>query len=379
MSNTQSESRLNIIGIVTLSLLVLFVGLYETNSEAGFSSLTGGIITFNTVTRIGILTIVVVGLNLLMGFAGQISLGQAAFYGLGAYFTGLFTARASTIGLPTALGEAWWWPWLLMVGGMLLTGTFAYFVGRPILALKGHYLAMATLGLGIMIVILFRENFGIDPASLSLTGGSDGIFGVPRLRVGSFELWPITRYYYLVWLVAILGIILALNIVNSRVGRALRALHSSDIAAETIGIDTRYYKTWVFVISTMYASLAGSLYAHFQAALSPPTFDFVASLELVVMAAVGGMASIWGAPFGVAVIFSVRELLRARLHLFVEGASGAYEVVAFGLILVLIMIFAPDGVLKLIGNWVGKLRPKKAASPSAQAPQFSQPEKETVS
>lgn len=360
MSNIQAESRRNIFGIIILSLLVLFVGLYETNSEAGFSSLTGGIITFDTVTRIGILTIVVVGLNLLMGFAGQISLGQAAFYGIGAYFSGLLSARASVVGIPAGIADAWWWPWLLIVGGMLLTGTFAYYVGRPILALKGHYLAMATLGLGIMIVILFRENFGIDPTTLSLTGGSDGIFDVPRLRVGSFEFWPITRYYYLVWLVAIVCIILALNIVNSRVGRALRALHSSDIAAETIGIDTRYYKTWVFVISTMYASLAGSLYAHFQATLSPPTFDFVASLELVVMAAVGGMASIWGAPFGVAVIFSVRELLRSRLHLFVEGASGAYEVVAFGLILVLIMIFAPDGILKQIGNWVGKLRPKAA-------------------
>ena len=359
MTNNQLPTitaRLNLLGVILLSALVIFVGLYETMTEAGFSSLTNGIITFDTVTRIGILTTVIVGLNLLMGFAGQISLGQGAFYGLGAYFTGILTARATTIGLPEFIGGAWWWPWLLMIGGMCLTGAFAYVVGRPILRLKGHYLGLATLGLGVVIVILFRENFGINPADLSLTGGSDGIPGVPRLRIGSFELWPITRYYYLVWLVAIGGIILALNIVNSRVGRALRALHASDIAAETIGIDTSHYKTWVFVISTMYASLAGSLYAHFQAALSPPTFDFVASLELVVMAAVGGMASIWGAPFGVAVIFSVRELLRARLHLFLDGSTGAYEVVAFGLILVLIMIFTPDGILKGVGSLFKKLR-----------------------
>lgn len=356
----QTNTVHNLIGVVMLTAVVSFIGLYETMTEAGFSSLTGGIITFDTVTRIGILTTVVVGLNLLMGFAGQISLGQGAFFGLGAYFSGILTARATTIGLPTFISGAWWWPWLLIIGGMLLTGTFAYFVGRPILRLKGHYLALATLGLGIMIVILFRENFGINTATLSLTGGSDGISGVPRLRIGSFELWPVTRYYYLVWLVAIGGIILGLNIINSRVGRALRALNSSDIAAETIGIDTSYYKTWIFVISTMYASLAGSLYAHFQAALSPPTFDFVASLELVVMAAVGGMASIWGAPFGVAVIFFVRELLRSRLHLIVDGATGAYEVVAFGSILVLIMIFSPNGILKGIGGLFGRMRAKQS-------------------
>lgn len=350
----------NLIGVVLLSAAVLFIGLYESMSSDGFSSLTGGIITFDTVTRIGIWTTVVVGLNLLMGFAGQISLGQAAFFGLGAYVTGILTARSTTIGLPPFIGGSWWWPWLLMIGGMTVTGTFAYFVGRPILRLKGHYLGLATLGLGFCITILFRENLGIDPASLSLTGGSDGISGVPRLRIGGFELWPVGRYYYLVWLVAICGIILALNIINSRVGRALRALNSSDIAAETIGIDTGSFKTWIFVISTMYASLAGSLYAHFQAALSPPTFDFVASLELVVMAAVGGMASIWGAPFGVAVIFSIRELLRSRLHLILEGATGAYEVVAFGLILVLIMIFTPDGVLNGMSNLFAKLRPNRS-------------------
>lgn len=346
----------NLIGVIALTILVLFIGLYETQTADGFSSLTNGIITFDTATRIGILTIVVVGLNLLMGYTGQASLGQAAFYGMGAYFSAMLTARASEIGLPAALSQAWWWPWLLMLVGMFFTGGIAYLVGRPILRLKGHYLAMATLGLGIMISILFRENFGFSANTISLTGGSDGIPGIPRLAIGSFEIWPITRYYYLVWGVAIISIILALNIVNSRVGRALRAIHSSDLAAEAIGVDTGQFKTSVFALSAMYASLAGSLYAHFQVAVSPPTFDFVASLELVVMAAVGGMASIWGAPFGVAIIFIIREILRARMHLFVEGASGEIEVVAFGAILVILMIFAPDGIIKGIGNLIKRLR-----------------------
>lgn len=346
----------NLIGVVALIALILFIGWYETGHPAGFSSLTNGIVTFDTMVRIGILTIVVVGLNLLMGYAGQASLGQAAFYGMGAYFSAILTARAAVLGLPGGLVDNWWWPWLLILGGMVLTGGFAYLVGRPILRLKGHYLAMATLGLGIMIVILFRENFGFSANTLSLTGGSDGIPGIPRLALGSYEIWPATRYYYLVWTMAIIAIILALNIVNSRVGRALRAIHSSDLAAETVGIDTGQFKTAVFALSAMYASLAGSLYAHFQVAVSPATFNFASSLELVVMAAVGGMASIWGAPFGVAMIFVIREFLRARMHLFIEGASGEYEVVAFGLILVLLMIFAPDGLLKGLANLIKKIR-----------------------
>ncbi|MDQ4074771.1 MAG: branched-chain amino acid ABC transporter permease [Chloroflexota bacterium] len=343
----------NLSAVFILTLTILFIGWFEMSTRGAFSSLTGGIVTFNTIVRIGILTIVVVGLNMLMGYAGQASLGQAAFYGMGAYFSAILTARADVLDIPAAIARAWWWPWLLIVLGMLLTGAFAYLIGRPILRLKGHYLAMATLGLGIMIAILFRENFGISPSTLSLTGGSDGIAGIPRLRIGAWEIWPITRYYFLVWGVAIAGIVLALNIVNSRAGRALRAIHSSDLAAETVGIDTAEFKTKVFALSAMYASLAGSLYAHFQVAVSPATFDFIASLELVVMAAVGGMASVWGAPFGVAMIFIIHELLRTRLHLIYEGASGEHEVVMFGLILVLIMVFAPEGLIGSLKQWLG--------------------------
>ncbi len=351
----------NLIGLILLTALLLFIGWYETSHPEGFSSLTNGIVTFDAVVRIGLLTIVVVGLNLLMGYTGQASLGQAAFYGMGAYFSAILTARAGVLGLPESLTATWWWPWLLMLAGMLVTGGFAYMVGRPILRLKGHYLAMATLGLGIVVVILFRENFGISARVLSLTGGSDGIPGIPRLRIGDYELWPVTRYYFLVWGVALASIVLALNIVNSRVGRALRAIHSSDLAAEVIGVDTGVFKTRVFALSAVMGSLAGSLYAHFQAAVSPPTFGFVASLELVIMAAMGGMASVWGAPFGVAAFFLIRELLRARMHRLV-GGGGEYEVIAFGLILILLMIFAPDGVVVGARRLLKRLlHPKTAA------------------
>jgi branched-chain amino acid transport system permease protein len=355
-------------GIVILVILVLLIGWFEIAKPGGrdFSDLTNGIITFDTIVRIGILTIVVVGLNLLMGYAGQISLGQAAFYGMGAYASGIFATRAEILGLPAALVENWWWPWLVMIVAMFFTGGFAYLVGRPILRLKGHYLAMATLGLGIMINILFRENFGFKLNKLDLTGGFDGIHSIPRLSVGTFEIWPIERYYFLVWSVAILAIVIALNIVHSRVGRAFRAIHGSELAAETMGIDTSQFKVTALVVSVMYASLAGSLYAHFQAAVSPTPFNFGGSLELVVMAAMGGMSTIWGAPFGVAFIFSLKELLRSRLHLLLEGAGGEHEIIAFGIILVLVMIFMPEGVVlgarRVYNQWRHQRSVSKTAS-----------------
>jgi len=312
-----------------------------------FRDLTAGLITFDTLIRIGILTIVVVGLNLLMGYAGQISLGHAAFYGMGAYISAIMTTLAYRHNLLPGIATSWWWPWLAMIAGMGATGGFAYGIGRPILRLRGNYLAMATLGLGIVMFTLFRE---LD----FLTGGNDGIPGIPRLQVGGLlTLWPMERYYYLVWVMAIISIAVALNVVNSRVGRALRAIHGSELAANVSGVDTTRYKLQVLALSAAFASLAGSLYAHFQALIAPTPFSFQASVELVVMAAVGGLASIWGAPFGVSLAFVVREVLRARLHALLHGAGGEHEAIAYGLILVLIMMFMPQG---LTAGAIGYLR-----------------------
>jgi branched-chain amino acid transport system permease protein len=330
------------VGIVVLIVLVVVVGWIEIAQPFGirFRDFTGGMVTFDTLIRIGIFTIVVVGLNLLMGYAGQISLGQAAFYGLGAYCSAILTTLATRHGLLPVVSRSWWWPWIVIVLGMLLTGGFAYFIGKPILRLRGNYLAMATLGVGIVMYTLFRE--GED-----ITGGSDGISGIPRLAIGNlFELWPMERYYFLVWAVAIVVIVVALNIVNSRVGRALRAIHGSEVAASVTGVDTTRSKLQILVVSAMIASLAGSLYAHFQALVAPGPFSFVASVTLVCMAAVGGLASIWGALFGVTFIFVVKEVLRARMHDLLHGAGGEHELIAYGLILIIIMIFMPQGVVQ---------------------------------
>lgn len=350
------------LGITALGVLIIFFGWVEVARPGGirFSDLTAGIVTMDTLVRIGILTIVVVGLNLLMGYAGQASLGQAAFYAMGAYASAILTVKAKTLGLPEPLVSTWWWPWLVLMGSMVFVGGFVYLIGKPILRLRGHYLAMGTLGLGIMVFIILRENFGLSTANINITGGFDGIPDVSRLSIGNFSLWPIERYYFFVWFVALIVIVLSLNIVNSRVGRALRSIHGSEVAANTTGVDTDKYKLQVLVLSAVYASLAGSLYAHFQAAVSPGPFGFVGSLELVVMSVVGGIASIWGAPFGVAVVFILKELIRTRMHAILRGAGGEHEVIAFGILIVLIMIFLPEGLTVGTASAVRRFRERSA-------------------
>jgi len=217
------RAHTNSVGILAFAIVIAALGAVDVFRPFGlrFSDLTGRVVTMDTMIRIGILTIVVVGLNLLMGYAGQVSLGQAGFYALGAYASAILSTLASRHKLLIGVADQWWWPWLMIAVSMALTGGFAYLVGKPILRLKGNYLAMATLGLGIIIYILggqFEE----------ITGGYDGLTGVPRLQVGSFRLWPPERYYFLVWGAAIAVIVIATNIVNSRIGRALRAIHTGE-------------------------------------------------------------------------------------------------------------------------------------------------------
>jgi branched-chain amino acid transport system permease protein len=344
------------IGIGLLGIIIFLLGWIEITAPLGlqFSDITGGIVTFDTLVRIGLLTIVVVGLNMLMGHAGQISLGQAGFYAIGAYVSAIMTTRAANRGInvlfPGAIREDWWWfPWLMILAGMVITGGIAYLIGRPVLRLKGHYLAMGTLGVGLIIYVLFREGS-------TFTGASDGVGSVPRLAIGSFEMWPRERYFFLVWAVALVVMWLSLNIVNSRVGRGLRAIEGSELAAQTMGVDIEKLKLQVFVLSTVYASIAGSLYAHYQTLVNPTPFGFVGSLELVIMAALGGLSSIWGAPFGVAIIFVIKELLRARLHQILHFAGGEHETIIFGILLVVIMIFMPQGLSYAGGKAFGWLR-----------------------
>jgi branched-chain amino acid transport system permease protein len=270
-------------------------------------------------------TMLTLGLSLLMGYAGQISLGHATFFGLGAYTTGILAGR---YGLS---------PWLSLLAGVLLSAGVAYLVGLLIFRLRGHYLAMATLGMNIIFFLALTQE-------VAWTGGPSGFRGVPDLSLGTFVFSSDTHYFYLFWLFTLLVIALSLNIVNSRVGRAMRALHTSEVAAESVGIDTNSIKLKVFALSAAYAGLAGGLHAAYMGFISPSSFGIGVSIELLVMAVVGGLASVWGALFGAGIVLLIEQYLSSAIKLVIPGASGEHEIIAFGLILMLIMIFSPEGL-----------------------------------
>ncbi len=282
----------------------------------------------------GLNIILAVSLNLLMGYAGQISLGHAAFFGMGAYASGILTTHSG------------WNGWAAMAAGMVITGVVAYLISRPILKLKGHYLAMATLGFGIIINILLVQNDG-------LTGGPDGLSDIPVLTLFGWAIDSDQRWYLVVATAMLLVVWLALNITSSRSGRALRALHGSEVAAEMMGIDTTATKTAVFVLAAVIASFAGSLFTHQQSFISPDSFSFFFSIELVTMVVLGGMASTYGAIFGAIILTFLPELL---------VVFEDYEVMIFGAILMFTMIFLPQGLWVGIQDGITQLRRRRQES-----------------
>lgn len=264
---------------------------------------------------VAIHSIIASGLSLLLGYAGQISLGQAAFYGVGAYTSGILT---------TQLGLS---PWVALLAGMLLAAGLAYVVGLPALRLKGHYLAMATLGFGMIVFIVLNEY-------VALTGGPSGFGEIPQFNLPGLVFDTTLSYYYFAWSAALLVLAVSLNIVNSRPGRALRAIHDSETAAAAMGVNTARAKLQIFVLSGICGAMAGSLYAHFVSFINPPPFDIFFSLKVLMMVVIGGIGSVWGAFLGAALITFLPEWLA-----FLED----FDVLANGLILLLIVIFSPDG------------------------------------
>ncbi|MBM4422229.1 MAG: branched-chain amino acid ABC transporter permease [Chloroflexi bacterium] len=277
------------------------------------------------VTLIGLYTMLTVGLSLVMGFAGQVSLGHATFYGIGAYAAALLSAM---FGLPS---------WLALILATALTGLIGFFIGIPIFRLRGHYLAMATLGLNVIFSLIIKNEADI-------TGGPSGFAHIPPLSVGGFVFDSDTKMYYIVWFMALATLFISMNVVNSRVGRALRAIHTSEVAAEALGVDANTYKLRVFALAAGFAGLSGALYAQAIHFISPSSFDILVSVELVTMTAIGGLASVWGSVFGAAAVVFLGQFIRDRMNELLEGASGEQEIIVFGLILVVIMVFMPEGV-----------------------------------
>jgi branched-chain amino acid transport system permease protein len=299
--------------------------------------------------------IVAIGLSMVMGYAGQISLGQAGFFAIGGYTAAVLTtvdlteridrpffALLDKTGLlihkVTLYGDSivHLSPWISFVAALIIAGFIAYAIGVPVLRLKGHYLGMATMGFGI---IIYRIVLGTG-----IFGEADGISNVPEFPIlpgitigGDFSIRIIN--YYAAWFFVILAMILLINLVNSRAGRALRSLHGGEDAADAMGVDTARYKVTVFVIGAVFAAAAGVFMTHYNGGIGPSESGVAKSVRYVAIVAVGGMANLWG----VLIMGLVLNFLSLR------GFFGVYDDAVFGVILVIIMMFFPDGLFQASG------------------------------
>lgn len=267
--------------------------------------------------------IVTTGLNLLLGFAGQISLGHAGFVALGAYISALLTIKFNIN------------PWLSIFTAAILSSLIGAIIGYPTLKLKSHYLAMATLAIGEIINILIT-------GTISITGGPQGLTGIPMLSILGFTFDDDRKFYFLSWFAALFLMLVSINLTKSRFGRALQAIKSKEIAAESFGINVHMYKVAVFTLSVFYASLAGGIFAFYMGFISPSSFGILNSIEYVVMVVLGGMGSFFGV-LASTVILSILPGIFSGLKEFWPIADG--------FLLVFAMMFLPDGLKKLF-SWI---------------------------
>ncbi len=288
---------------------------------------------------------IVIGLSMLAGYTGQVSLGQAAFFGVGAYVNGILTVH---LGLN---------PWLAAPLSVVTTAAVAYLVGGPVLTLRGHFLVIATLGFNIIVEVLMRE-------LKELTGGPSGLSGVASLGVPGVR--GDVFYFYASSLVTGLAILLSQNLVASRVGRALQAIRTSEMAAESLGIEAGRLKDLVFAWSAALAGTSGVLYSGWLGFISPSTFDLGFSVVLLTMSVVGGAASLAGAVAGTALLELLREGIKDIARSLV-GGSPEYEIVVFGAILVAVMLYAPEGLWPKLASLASRRAPSRADAPQGTA------------
>jgi branched-chain amino acid transport system permease protein len=274
---------------------------------------------YDIATKMSLNAIVAVGLNLLIGYAGQISLGHAAFFAIGGYSSAILPSRYGVHGV------------LALIAGAALAGVLAFVVARPILRLRGHYLAMGTLGLGIIVAIVINRE-------IEFTGGPDGI-SVPALDLLGWKLRGPQTWYWIVAGALVCVVLLSLNLMHSAFGRGLRALADSEIAAQSAGIDTATLKVRVFVLSAVIAAVSGSLFANAERFITPDEAGFLRSVEFVTMVVVGGTASTFGAAIGAAMLTALPQAL--------SGFEQWHDLL-FGIVLVATMIFLPRGVVPSI-------------------------------
>jgi branched-chain amino acid transport system permease protein len=301
----------------TLALLAAIIGLLPLFFPSTYYFRVGSLVWVSAFAAIG--------LNILMGQAGQVSLGHAGFFGVGAYAVAIGPAH---LGMPV---------WAALPAGAVISAALAYLVGRPILRLKGHYLAIATLGLGVLVALVLTTES-------RWTGGPDGM-SVARLTLFGWRASGSSVWYWISGGLLVLGAWIALNLAETPTGRAFRALHDSEVAARVVGIDVSRFKLQAFVIASVYASIAGSMLALMNGFINPDQAGFLHSVELVTMVVLGGLGSVIGSIVGAAVLVTLPQLLTV----FQE-----YEHLLLGLIIILSMIFMRDGIVPTVSKLLAR-------------------------
>ena len=293
---------------------------------------------------IGLYSIVAIGLVLLTGIGGMTSFGQAAFVGVGAY---------STAYLTTQFGVS---PWLALIVGVVLTALIALLLGMVTMRLSGHFLPLGTIAWGLSLFFLF--------GNLEFLGKYDGINGIPVLNLFGWHLESGRSIYYLIWVVVLLSVVSVQNLLNSRPGRAIRALRGGGTMAEAMGVNTAWMRVVIFVYAAVLAAISGFLYAHLQRAVNPTPFGLNHGIEFLFMAVVGGVSHVWGAVLGATILTVLQDYLQTLLPKLL-GSNGNFEIIVFGILMVLLLQYARQGVWP----FVARLFP---SGPRARAPEHAE-------
>jgi len=296
--------------------------------------------TITLLGYIGLYALVALGLVLLTGIGGLTSFGQAAFVGLGAYTTAVLTTATT---LPPWLAWIGSSTWFTLVAGLLLTLAFALAIGALTLRLSGHYLPLSTIAWGISLYFVF--------GNLEPLGGFTGISGVPPISIFGHEITSSREMFYLIWLFLLAAIVTTRNLLDSREGRAIRALRGGRVMAEAMGVNTARSRLAIFVLAALQACVSGWLYAHMQRFLNPTPFSINMGIEYLFMAVVGGAGEVWGALLGAAVITVSKQWLQDTLPQLI-GQAGNFEAVVFGIAMVIVLQRARDGLWPLLARWV---------------------------
>ncbi|MGV7241034.1 branched-chain amino acid ABC transporter ATP-binding protein/permease [Caballeronia sp. M23-90] len=278
---------------------------------------------------IGLYSIVAIGLVLLTGIGGMTSFGQAAFVGVGAY---------STAYLTTQFGVS---PWLALIVGVVLTALIALLLGMVTMRLSGHFLPLGTIAWGLSLFFLF--------GNLEFLGKYDGINGIPILNLFGWHLESGRSIYYLIWVVVLLAVISVQNLLNSRPGRAIRALRGGGTMAEAMGVNTAWMRVVIFVYAAVLAAISGFLYAHLQRAVNPTPFGLNHGIEFLFMAVVGGVSHVWGAVLGATILTVLQDYLQTLLPKLL-GSNGNFEIIVFGVLMVLLLQYARQGVWPFVAR-----------------------------